>query len=211
MSREDLLQYAITTAEENRLLRMTSLTQNIPSRAKLREREKMGGAKTGEEARAAILAKRAAAQAAEEEKKRKEASRKRKREQNEMRKKEMKRRRKEEKEKREAEKEEKRREKEEKALLKSRAIVKREADRKVRVQQKEVLKAHQARRKRRIARQAKERQEECQICRKGDNRGTEYAKCTACRGRHHVACLRKGTQPYVCGQKWTCFACMNPI
>ena len=92
MSREDLLQYAITTAEENRLLRMTSLTQNIPSKAKLREREK---AKTGEEARRAILAKRAAAQAAEE-KKRKEASRKRKREQNEMRKKEMKRRRKEE-------------------------------------------------------------------------------------------------------------------
>ena len=136
MSSEDLLQYAITTAEENRLLRMTSLTQNIPSRAKLREREKMGGAKTGEEARAAILAKRAAAQAAEKQKKRKEASRKREREQNEMRKKEMKRRRKEEKEKRETEKEEKRREKEEKALLKSRAIVKREADRKVRVQAK---------------------------------------------------------------------------
>ena len=211
MSREELLQYAVTTAEENRLLRMTCLSQNTPGRAKLRERQKMGGAKTGEEARAAIVAKQTATKAAEEEKKRKEASRKRKREDNVIRKEKMKRLREEEKGRREAEKEEKRREKEEKALLKSRAMVKREAERKARAQQKKMLKAHQAGRKRRIVRQAKERKEGCQICRKGDKRGTEYAKCTACTGRYHIACLRKGTQPYERGQRWICFACMNPI
>ena len=218
MPRVQLLQYSITTAEENRLLRATIQAQNAPAANRLRVREKMGGAKTGAEAKAAILAKRAKAQAEAEERQRKEAFRKRKREERQAQAEERKRRRQEKsiqaeeqkrirEEKKEAEAEAKKKkmqEKTEKELEKKK-------QKEVKEQQKKALRDHQERRQRRIARLPKNKKERCQICRKGNERATEYARCRLCHGRYHVACLRRGTQPFVRGQKWSCFACMTPV
>ena len=61
MSRVELMQEVVTVTTENRLLREIVQAQNVPRR--LRDREKMGEAKTGAEAREEIRLKKAKTQA----------------------------------------------------------------------------------------------------------------------------------------------------
>ena len=69
------------------------------------------------------------------------------------------------------------------------------------------LQHHRDKRRARIDRQAEDRRKKCQIRHTGAERGIEFAACSACRGRYHVNCLRRGTQPFTEGKKWICFAC----
>ena len=113
------------------------------------------------------------AHAAEEERKRKLASRKRKTEEKQTREKALKRQRQERSPAKQAEREVKEREMQEKAVWR-----RQEADRELNglLTRKTSLIRHHDSRKLRIARQTKQQQKRCQICRKGDERATEYAK-----------------------------------